>query len=146
MKAFLKNYRQSPRKVRLVADLIKGKRVAEAFTQLKSLPKRASGPMEKLLLSAVSNSKQTGISEIDLFVDNVTVNKGIVLKRSMPRARGSASRINKRTSHIMITLIEKNDEKREKKTVKTEKKPTESIEIKKTVKKSKSAKEVEVTN
>ena len=107
MKAFLKNYRQSPRKVRLVAELIKSKRVAEAIVILGSLPKRASGPVEKLLSSAIANAKQAGVSMENLFVQNVTVNKGIVLKRSMPRARGSASRINKRTSHIMLTLIEK---------------------------------------
>src|SRR3989339_1546488 len=107
MKAFLKNYRQSPRKVRLVADLIKGNRVAQAFTQLKALPRRASGPMEQLLASAVANAKSAGISDTDLYVENVTVNKGIVLKRSMPRARGSASRINKRTSHVLLTLIER---------------------------------------
>jgi large subunit ribosomal protein L22 len=107
MKAFLKNYRQSPRKVRLVAELIKSKRVAEAVLLLDTLPKRASVPIQKLLASAVSNAKQIGISVENLFVQNVTVNKGIVLKRSMPRARGSASRINKRTSHVMLTLIEK---------------------------------------
>jgi len=108
MKAFLKNYRQSPRKVRLVTDLIKGKRVSEAFTQLQNLPKRASLPVEKLLASAVANAKAAGMNIEDLYVENVTVNEGLVMKRSMPRARGSASRINKRTSHIMLTLIEKN--------------------------------------
>ena len=107
MKAFLKNYRQSPRKVRLVARLIKGKRIADAFVHLNALPKRASGPMQKLLASAVANAKQTGIEQENLIVSNITVNKGIVLKRSMPRARGSASRINKRTSHIAITLMER---------------------------------------
>jgi len=140
MKAFLKNYRQSPRKVRLVADLIKGNRVAEAFTQLKNLPKRASGPVEKLLASAVANAKNSGISESDLYVENVTVNKGIVMKRSMPRARGSASRINKRTSHVMLTLIEKTTEKKAKKVVKADKEPKE----KKVVKKSKPTKKAEV--
>jgi len=114
MKAFLKNYRQSPRKVRLVAELIKSKRVAEALLILDTLPKRASGPVEKLLASAVANAKQAGISIENLFVENVTVNKGIVLKRSMPRARGSASRINKRTSHVMLTLVEKTVEKKSK--------------------------------
>jgi large subunit ribosomal protein L22 len=140
MKAFLKNYRQSPRKVRLVADLIKGNRVAEAFTQLKNLPKRASGPVEKLLASAVANAKNSGISESDLYVENVTVNKGIVMKRSMPRARGSASRINKRTSHVLLTLIEKTTEKKAKKVVKADKEPKE----KKVVKKSKPTKKAEV--
>jgi large subunit ribosomal protein L22 len=110
MKAFLKNYRQSPRKVRLVGDLIKGKRVAEAFVYLDTLPKRASLPVKKLLSSAVANAKQTGISDKDLYISNITVNKGIVMKRVMPRARGSASRINKRTSHIVLTLIEKSQE------------------------------------
>ncbi|HZX73898.1 MAG TPA: 50S ribosomal protein L22 [Cyclobacteriaceae bacterium] len=120
MKAFLKNYRQSPRKVRLVADLLKGKRVADGFVELGALPKRASGPVGKLLASAVANAKQAGISTDNLYIQNITVNKGIVLKRSMPRARGSASRINKRTSHVMLTLIEKGGEKKVKAT-KTEK-------------------------
>jgi len=143
MKAFLKNYRQSPRKVRLVADLIKGNRVAEAFTQLKNLPKRASGPVEKLLASAVANAKNSGVSIEDLYVLNMTVDKGIVMKRSMPRARGSASRINKRTSHLMLTLVEKPTEKKTKKAVKTEKAPKVEAE-KKVVKKSKSTKKAEV--
>jgi len=146
MKAFLKNYRQSPRKVRLVADLIKGKRVSEAFTQLKNLPKRASLPIEKLLASAVSNAKQAGINTEELYVLNVTVNEGIVMKRSMPRARGSASRINKRTSHIMLTLIEKGVEVKSKKVEKVEKTEKVSKEKKevKPVKKSKVAKKTEV--
>ncbi len=107
MKAFLKNYRQSPRKVRLVTELIKGKRVADAFVYLNALSKRASSPISKLLTSAISNAKQTGALEENLYIDNITVNKGIVLKRSRPRARGSASRINKRTSHVTINLVEK---------------------------------------
>lgn len=112
MKAFLKNYRQSPRKVRLVADFIKGKKVVDAFTQLDSLPKRASDPVKGLLASAVANAKMAGVPAETLYVENVTVNKGIVLKRSMPRARGSASRINKRTSHIAISLINKDQVKK----------------------------------
>ena len=148
MKAFLKNYRQSPRKVRLVADLIKGKRVSEAFTQLKNLAKRASEPMDKLLASAVANAKQAGVNIEELYVENVTVNEGIVMKRSMPRARGSASRINKRTSHIMLTLTEKNADKKEKKAAKVEKKeekaPKAKTVKKVTTKKSKVTKEAEV--
>ena len=148
MKAFLKNYRQSPRKVRLVADLIKGKRVADALVMLDTLPKRASGPVNTLLNSAISNAKQAGISEDNLFIENITVNKGIVMKRSMPRARGSASRINKRTSHVMLTLIEKSVEKKAKK-AKSDKvgSPDTSREVfrevKKVEKKSKSTKKVE---
>ncbi len=144
MKAFLKNYRQSPRKVRLVADLIKGKRVSEAFTQLKNLPKRASLPMEKLLASAVANAKNGGVNTEDLYVQNVTVNEGLVMKRSMPRARGSASRISKRTSHIMLTLIDKGAEVKPKKAEKKEKTPKVKAEKKVVEKKSKVAKKAEV--
>ncbi len=136
MKAFLKNYRQSPRKVRLVADLIKGNKVVEAFTQLKGLPKRASGPIEKMLASAVANAKQAGISEENLYVANVTVNKGIVMKRSMPRARGSASRINKRTSHILLTLMEKVSDKKVKNTKKATTPVIKIVKKETTVKKS----------
>jgi large subunit ribosomal protein L22 len=142
MKAFLKNYRQSPRKVRLVADLIKSKRVAEALLILDNLPKRASGPVSGLLKSAISNAKQAGIEVENLFVENVTVNKGIVMKRSMPRARGSASRINKRTSHIMLSLVEKGVVKKKPKEIKKEEKVEE-----KTVKgKSKKIKKLEPKN
>jgi len=137
MKAFLKNYRQSPRKVRLVAELIKGKRVAEAILILKTLPKRASSPIEKLLNSAIANAKQSGVETNNLFVQNVTVNKGIVLKRSMPRARGSASRINKRTSHVVLTLIEKTMVSKEKK---------EKVEKIKKITKSKKTKNLETKN
>ena len=121
MKAFLKNYRQSPRKVALVSELIKGKRVAEALYMLESLPKRASLPVRKLLLSAISNAKNLGVNEENLFVQNITVDKGIVLKRMMPRARGSASRINKRTSHVTLTLSEKSNAKMTKSEKKEEK-------------------------
>lgn len=135
MKAFLKNYRQSPRKVRLVTDLIKSKRVADAFMHLEALPKRASEPMKKLLASAVANAKQAGVDMENLFVENVTVNKGIVMKRSMPRARGSASRINKRTSHITLTLVEKSDGKKVKAAKKdTKAKKEAKPKVKKTVK------------
>lgn len=104
MKAKLSNYRQSPRKVRLVTDLIKGKKVTDALTQLSFTPKRASLPIEKLLRSAMANAKVQGIEEDVLVVGNVEVNEGATLKRIMPRARGSASRINKRTSHVTLTL------------------------------------------
>ena len=107
MKAFLKNYRQSPRKVRLVAGLIKGKSVAEAITELDFLAKRAGLPIKKLLLSAVANAKQMGIEMENLFIKELRVDKGIVMKRMMPAAMGSGHRINKRTSHLNILLGEK---------------------------------------
>lgn len=107
MKAILKNYRQSPRKVRLVADVVRGKTVASALAALKFVDKRAAGPFAKVIESAVANAKQAGKSVETLVVKKVAVDKGTVLKRFMPRARGSASRINKRNSHISVELGEK---------------------------------------
>ena len=107
MKAFLKNYRQSPRKVRLVAGLIKGKSVAQAVAELDFLAKRAGLPIKKLLLSAVANAKQQGKEMENLFIKELRVDKGIVMKRMMPAAMGTGHRINKRTSHINILLGEK---------------------------------------
>lgn len=105
--AQLNNYRQSPRKVRLVTDMIRGKSVANALIALDALPKRASLPIAKLVRSAAANAKAKGSAPETLFVSHITVDKGVVLKRSMPRARGSASRINKRSSKIMLALGEK---------------------------------------
>ncbi|MEZ4104029.1 MAG: 50S ribosomal protein L22 [Candidatus Paceibacterota bacterium] len=107
MKAILKNYRQSPRKVRLVADVIRGKKVNDALATLRFVDKRAAGPFAKVVESAVANATQAGKSIDRLFIKKVAVDKGTVLKRFMPRARGSASRINKRNSHISIELGEK---------------------------------------
>lgn len=110
MKALLKNYRQSPRKIRLVANVIKGKSISAAETELMFLVKRASDPMLKLLKSAIANAKQNNnVSPDNLYVLDVRVDKGIVLKRFRPRARGSASRINKRTSHVILTLAERGE-------------------------------------
>ena len=103
--ATLKTYRQSPRKVRLATDLIKGKSVLMALAQLKFLSKRASNPIEKLLNSAIANAEHNfGATRAELMVKDIRVDKGIVFRRSMPRARGSASPIRKRTSHITIVL------------------------------------------
>lgn len=107
MKAFLKNYRQSPRKVRLVADLIKGKNIADALVSLDFLVKRSSTPVKKLLESAIANAVALGNDKENLFIKEIRVDKGIVMKRMMPRAMGSGARINKRTSHITLVLGEK---------------------------------------
>ena len=107
MKAFLKNYRQSPRKVRLVAGLIRRKSVEQAIAELDFLAKRAGFPLKKLLLSAVANAKQSGKETGDLFIKELRVDKGVTLKRMMPAAMGSAHRINKRTSHVTLVLDER---------------------------------------
>ena len=111
MKASLKNYRQSPRKVRLVTDLIKGMSVKNALTQLSFLPKKAAEPISKLLKSALVNAKQTGeADEGNMYVKNITVDDGVTLKRSMPRAFGRASRINRRSSHVNVALEQRKSE------------------------------------
>ena len=107
MKAFLKNYRQAPRKVRLVASLLKGKSVVEALAELDFLAKRAGLPIKKLLISAVSNAKSMGIQTDNLFIKELRVDKGITMKRMMPAAMGTGHRINKRTSHLNLLLAEK---------------------------------------
>lgn len=106
MKAYLKSYRQAPRKVRLVANLMKGKTVERAIKELEVLPKRASLPMMKLLLSAVANAKENdGIAQDALFVKEVRVDQGTILKRFMPKSHGSASPIHKHTSHVTVELV-----------------------------------------
>lgn len=106
--ASLKNYRQSPRKVRLVANLIKGKKVDEALNMLGHVTKRASNPLAMLVLSAVANAKNNfNIEQNTLFIKEMRVDGGVVMKRSMPRARGSAFPIKKRTSHVSVVLAPK---------------------------------------
>ncbi len=108
MKAFLKNYREAPRKVRLVAGLVKGKPVSVAISELSFLSKKASLPIKKLIDSAVANAKNNFKANTeDLFIKNITINKGNVLKRSMPMSRGRAFPIHKHMSHIEVTLEEK---------------------------------------
>jgi large subunit ribosomal protein L22 len=102
MKASLNNYRHAPRKVRLVTDLVKGKSVIQAEAMLNHLVKKASLPIKKLLNSAVANAGNT--PKENLYVKSITVDKGVVLKRWMPRAMGRAFPIHKHTSHVAIEL------------------------------------------
>ena len=104
MKAILKNYRQSPRKVRLVADVVRGKKVNAAISALQFVDKRASETFSKVIKSALANAVSQGANPDQLIVKHVSVDKGVTQKRFMPRARGSASRINKRSSHITVEL------------------------------------------
>ncbi len=97
----------SPRKVRLVTNLIKGMGVRSAKAQLLFLPKKAAGFLLKLLNSAIANAKHNfNLKEDGLSVLNVTVDGGPTLKRWMPRAMGKAAQIMKRTSHITLILTD----------------------------------------
>ncbi len=103
--ASLKNYRISPRKVRVVANMIRGKSVAQAKGILMHGIKKARHPLGDLLDSAVANASHNHkIAPEGLFVKEIRVDQGFVLKRSQPMARGSAFPIKKRTSHVHITL------------------------------------------
>ena len=100
--------RITPRKCRLVVDLVRGKKVADALGILANVNKSASPVVAKLIKSAAANAVNNNkMDESKLYVDTIYVNEGPRLKRYMPRAKGSASSIIKRTSHICVVVKEK---------------------------------------
>lgn len=105
--AQLNNYRQSPRKVRVVADTIRGKSVKEAKICLNFITKRATNPLFKLLNSAIANAKNLGLNEETLKIKEIKVDGGKILYRRRPVSHGAAHPIHKRTSHITVVLVEK---------------------------------------
>lgn len=108
-RAIAKNVRVTPRKVNIVVDLIKGKSLDEAYAILRYTPKAASPVLEKLVKSAEANAvNNNSLSRDALYVADCYTNQGPVLKRIIPKARGSAARIHKRTSHITVVLKERN--------------------------------------
>jgi large subunit ribosomal protein L22 len=109
VKASLKHTRTAPRKARLVADLIRGKNVNDAMNILAFTRKRVAEKLQKLLKSAIANAEENHkvLDVDDLFVKNILVDEGATWKRNMPRARGTATTILKRTSHITLILEEK---------------------------------------
>ncbi|RLC38325.1 50S ribosomal protein L22 [Candidatus Falkowbacteria bacterium] len=107
VKATVKYIKISPRKVRLVVDVIRGLKVDKALDQLNFLNKKAVRPIEKLINSAVANAENNFELEKDnLFIKEIKVNEGPTLHRWKPRARGRATPIRKRTSHICLALGE----------------------------------------
>ena len=104
-KATAKTVRIPARKARLVIDLIRGKRVAEALGILKFTPRSGAFLVEKVLKSAIANAENNFDLDVeDLYVSEAYANEGPTLKRFRPRAKGSASPINKRTSHITVVV------------------------------------------
>lgn len=107
-KAMARTVRVSPRKTRLVLDLIRGKNVADAIAILKFTPNKAARVVEKVLNSAIANAENNfGLEKANLVVSEAFANEGPTLKRFRPRAKGSASPINKRTAHITVVVAEK---------------------------------------
>jgi large subunit ribosomal protein L22 len=109
-RAIQRNARQSPRKMRLVVDLVRGKPVNEAFAILKFSKKHAAKQVSKVLLSAVANARVASdkdgerLDEDLLYVKTATIDGGAPLKRFMPAAQGRAMPIKKRTSHVTIVV------------------------------------------
>jgi large subunit ribosomal protein L22 len=149
IKATVKNLRISPKKVRLVVDLVRGKNAVAATHLLRFTNKKAARPVMKLIKSAIANAENNNSLKADnLFVKEIMVEEGVTLKRFMPRAYGRASAIRKRSSHVRVVLSEiqateaKASEKKEE-TVeepKTEKKATKKTTGKKATGEKKAAK------
>lgn len=113
--AKLNNCPTSPRKMRLVADIIRGEDVDKALNILKFNPKEASMRLEKLLLSALANwevkNEGARMEDNQLFVKQVTVDSGRMLKRVQPAPQGRAHRIRKRSNHVTLVLGSRTEEK-----------------------------------
>jgi large subunit ribosomal protein L22 len=103
-KATLSDYRQSPRKVRVVADLIRGKKAEDALVTLTFTTKRASKPLVKLLESVIANAKNLSMPIENMTVKEIRVDGGKILYRRLPMSRGRAFSIRKRTSHVNIVI------------------------------------------
>ena len=123
MKAKLSNFHQPPRRVRLVAGLIRGKKLTQALDELAFVPKKSAEPIKKLLLSAAANAENNHkVSREDLYITEIRVDKGLVMRRAQPRSHGMANPIRKRSSHVIVTLGLKPEKVSKKsKTVKVEK-------------------------
>lgn len=107
-RANLRYVRISPRKVKIVCDLIRGKSVPQATAILLTTPKAASEPLLKLLKSAAANAENNHSMDPErLYVSEIFANPGPIIKRIQPRAQGRAFRINKRTSHVTLVVAEK---------------------------------------
>ena len=106
--AKLNNCPTSPRKMRLVADLVRGMNVESALIELKFNPKEASRRLEKLLLSAISNWETKNEGQSDLFISEIKVDGGRMLKRIQPAPQGRAHRIRKRSNHVTLVIDSRN--------------------------------------
>jgi large subunit ribosomal protein L22 len=107
--AHLRNIRMSPRKLSLVAALVRGKPVETALNILKFTPRAASAPVAKLIKSAVANATDKSKGQVDvdtLYVKTISVDQAATQRRYMPRAMGRATPINKKSSHVHVVLAE----------------------------------------
>src|SRR3954451_10606229 len=104
-KAVLRKFRQSPRKVRMVADMIRGRKVDEALSILKFQTRKAAKMLSKVLSSAIANATENEKADADtLVVSAVSIDSGPVEKRWLARSMGRANRINRRSSHVTVVV------------------------------------------
>jgi large subunit ribosomal protein L22 len=104
-KAILRKFRQSPRKVRMVADMIRGRKVDEALSILRFQPRKAARMLSKVLTSAIANATENESADADkLVVSRVAIDPGPVEKRWLARSMGRANRINRRSSHVTVEV------------------------------------------
>lgn len=130
VKAKLSNLRIAPRKVRLVADVVRGKGVQRALDELSFVDNKSARPIAKLIKSAIANAKNNfQLNPDNLYISTIFVNEGSKLKRWRPRSRGQANEIIKRNSHVIVILNEKG-KPRDKKIVKADKKEARRAENK----------------
>jgi large subunit ribosomal protein L22 len=107
-RAVVRYARIAPRKARLVADLVRGKRVGEALGILQGVPKKAARMLTKSLRSVVANAENTQRVDVDrLYIKRITVDEGPTTKRFLPRAHGRATKLRKRSAHVTVVLDEK---------------------------------------
>lgn len=108
VKVLTKHIRISPRKLRLIVDLVRGQKANEAIKLVKFTPKRGAKIVYKSLMSGIANAEQKGTLDLDnLYVKEIYVGEGSALKRFLPRAQGRATLIKKRSSHLSIVLAER---------------------------------------
>jgi len=133
--ARLRNEPSSPRKMRLVADMIRGVRVSKALNLLKYEPKHASARLEKLLLSAISDwqtkNEDIKLEDADLYIKEIKVDSGRMLKRLRPAPQGRAHRIRKRSNHVMLVLDSFSSSQQDEETVSDKSKEEKDKEKKK---------------
>jgi len=123
VKASARNLRLAPRKMRLLTNLVKGQRVADALTQLRFTNKKGAPMLAKLLMSAAANAENNfSLNRENLFIKTITCDMGEVMQRSFPRARGSAFIIRRKMSHVNVTLEERGTKKSKTTMPKVEKK------------------------
>jgi large subunit ribosomal protein L22 len=104
-RAFLKGFRESPRRVRMVAQMIRGKRVADALAILRFQQRKAAKMLTKVLSSAIANASENDQADADqLVVTRIAIDGGQVQKRWLPRSMGRANRLNRRTSHVTVVV------------------------------------------